>query len=403
MTVTPVAPAMACQDERNLVLLCARLKLEGAARERVRELLKEPLLWDGVMEWAGYHHGTALLHHHLSQPDMHGVPDAVRSDLRARYHAIAARNLKLSNELAELLEELEAVDAPGVLWKGPVLAHSVYPSPELRTFGDLDLILRLEDRERARQVFERRGYGVLSGIEPVRRADIQREPWKTPLEFQDLRCRGSPLGCDARVRFCSYRLPELVGTERAYGPPGKDGQGSSPGFHFLALCVHGAKHGPFPWPALKWVTDMEAFLETMSWDWWLQVLHLARRLGCHRMALLGVSLAHELLEAPLPPAVAEEVRKDPVIASLIPPIRARILDPTGRRFPFAERIAFGLAVRERSRDRMWFARKRLMDFGFQTKGIPRRLLRFGSKYLSRPGALRTLLRGTHPKGSGEGP
>jgi hypothetical protein len=173
---------------------------------------------------------------------------------------------------------------------------------------------------------------------------------------------------------------------------------------FLALCVHGAKHGPFPWPALKWVTDIEAFLRASPEGWWPPVLARARRLGCLRMMLLGVCLARDLLEAPVPPALGEAIDRDPRVASLVPPIRSRILDPAGASFHLGDRIAFDLAVRERIRDRVRYRLTRLLvpgrrdDTGdlpprLRFVRIPLRLLRLARTYLLRPAALRALFRG----------
>ncbi|WP_432478364.1 nucleotidyltransferase family protein [Nocardioides sp. GXQ0305] len=60
-----------------------------------------------------------------------------------------------------LLETVDALEGAGVsprVLKGPVLAHVDYPEPAWRTFGDIDLLVRSDDFERAAVVLEQRGH-----------------------------------------------------------------------------------------------------------------------------------------------------------------------------------------------------------------------------------------------------
>src|SRR5262249_20915592 len=58
----------------------------------------------------------------------------------------------------------------------------------------------------------------------------------------------------------------------------------------MFLCVHGAKHG---WQSLSGVCDVAEAIRAYQYDW-LSLAAYAKRLGSHRMLLLGVLLAHEL-------------------------------------------------------------------------------------------------------------
>jgi hypothetical protein len=405
--------------ERELVQLCARLALEGEARERARDLLAEPLDWETVLGWAGYHHVTPLLYRHVHDLGPDAIPAEVLDELRTRSRGIAAHNLKLTLELLSLLQGLEAAGAPGVIWKGPALAYTLYPSPELRTFADLDIILRPEDRHRARAVLNERGYRAspdaflnedeLFGIgsqdatlwNPENRTSVDLH-WGSVPRYR------APVA-DFRLLWSQSTSITVLGSELRV---------LEPGIHLLGLCAHGAKHRPFPWPALKWVTDVEAYLRTYPPEWWTPVLERARKKGCLRMVLLGLALAEDVLGAPLPRDVSVALARQSRVRRLVPAIRRRILNPQGVGFPLGERVAFDLAVRERWRDRTAYRAIRLFEpsrrdlapgrrASFRFSVVAMRLLRLGRTYLLRPGALRTLLRGSesdrrrHPVG-GEG-
>jgi hypothetical protein len=397
-------PAATGRRERELVQLCARLVLEGEARERARDLLAEPLDWETVLKWAGYHHVTPVLYHHLHDLNPDAVPAEVLDELRSRSRGIAARNLKLTLELLSLLQGLEAAGAPGVIWKGPALAYTLYPSPELRTFSDLDIILRPEDRHRARTVLNERGYrsspdALLDEDELFGKGSQDATLWNPETRISvDLHW-----GVVPRYRAPVADFGLLWSQSTSCTILGSELRVLEPGIHFLGLCAHGAKHGPFPWPALKWITDVEAYLRRYPPEWWGPVLERARKEGCLRMVLLGLALAEDILDAPLPRDVSAALDRQSRVRALVPGIRRRILNPQGAGLPLGERVAFDLAVRERWRDRMAYRAIRLFTPSPRDRPsaerapfrvLPSRLLRLARTYLLRPRALRALLRGS---------
>jgi hypothetical protein len=395
----------------ELVVLCARLVLDDDARERVTTLLAQPLDWETVLEWAGYHHVTSLLYHHLYPMGPSGVPPEVLQELRTRYRGIAARNLKLTLELLSLLEDLGEAGAPGVVWKGPALAYTVYPSPEIRAFADLDIIVRPEDRHRARTVLNQRGY---RGSPEVRLNED---------ELFSADCRDATMwnpetrisvdvhwGSVPRYRASIANFELLWSESMTVTLHGSEIQVLAPAAHLLGLCAHGAKHRPFPWPAAKWITDVEAYLRAYPPEWWGPVLERAHKQGCLRMLLLGLALAEDILEASLPPSAAEALARHPRVRELAAGIRRRMLNPEAAPFPLGERLAFDLAVRERWRDRVTYRATRLFTPSprddatawpapVRRHAVPLRLLRLARTYLFRPAALRALLRGRDPKGT----
>lgn len=390
--------------EQELFLLCARTRLEARAQARVRELLEESLDWDRVLSLAGRHHTLTLLHHHLNSTLSEAIPDSVRQDLRGRYFHLTAHTLKHQGELVSLARELEAAHAPPVAWKGLVLAHTAYPSPEFRTFSDLDLLFRTEDVGRAREVLKARGYL------PQHAPEIPEDElfsgsgrdvtfWNPEIEV----AVDFHWGSVRRYFSSAMDFEQLWPRHRVIALDGEPIRVLEADSMILALCIHGARHRPFPWPALKWITDLEALLRTHPPERWGPLLARARSLGCHRMLLLGVLLAKELMEAPVPPVVERDLASDSVVAVLMPPIRTRILFPETALFHFSDRLRFDLAVRERLRDRTGYCLARLLLPGKRDRvegtstplylQVPRRLGRLARRYLLHPVRARDLLFG----------
>jgi hypothetical protein len=81
-------------------------------------------------------------------------------DKQARY-ATAARNMLLYADLAGALRALNHAGIPVIVLKGAALAETVYPNIGHRAMGDADLLVRPEDRDRARGALEAAGYRFL--------------------------------------------------------------------------------------------------------------------------------------------------------------------------------------------------------------------------------------------------
>ena len=76
----------------------------------------------------------------------------------------------------------------------------------------------------------------------------------------------------------------------------------------LVLAIHAAKSC---WSHLKWIGDFAAWLHTHpTWDW-ATTLADATRLGCRRILLTSLYLAHRLFDAVLPPPVYAAINNDP--------------------------------------------------------------------------------------------
>jgi hypothetical protein len=70
-----------------------------------------------------------------------GVPEEVRKALQRHYFMAVARRLAAEQRLVQVLEALAATGVPAIVVKGPAVAAH-YPHPEVRDYGDLDLLVK---------------------------------------------------------------------------------------------------------------------------------------------------------------------------------------------------------------------------------------------------------------------
>jgi hypothetical protein len=117
----------------------------------------------------------------------------------------------------------------------------------------------------------------------------------------------------------------------------------------LMLCAHGAKHA---WQRLLWVCDVAELIRAHPAIDWEKAKDHASAAGGRRMLALGLCLARELLETPLPDDVSRDIASDCVVMSLV----AQVLSGFGSRTPQClddgRKSAFLVMVRERFRDRV---------------------------------------------------
>jgi hypothetical protein len=274
----------------------------------------------------------------------------MRAALRCRAEADAQRNLRLAGELLRLLDRFAERGITAVPYKGPVLGALYYGDLALRPFRDLDFLVRPSDRVRAHDVLAAEGYGPSLGLIPRHEAafraatreamfwrddDIVELHWAFappefpfPLDHDEVWAHLQPVRLGGRV-------VHTLGTEDL----------------LLYLCAHGAKHA---WARLEWICDVAQLVRREPGLNWEAIVTRARARGCERMVLLGLLLARDLLEAPVPEVLLTRARADASVRSLAGLVQSRLFTgPTAAEDAWNARV-FQLRVLERWRDRVRF-------------------------------------------------
>ena len=291
----------------------------------------------------------------------HGVTYVVAEQLRASGYdlkshcpAIIAEtranlvnNLRIISRLAEISTKANALGLRMFCFKGPVVGWQAYGSVAVRGAGDIDLWVARDEVERMADLLVELGFRCGSqfrgrdyrefhfhlpfsdneGFEVEVHWAITRDYAQVPFDFERLWQRREWL-----------ELPGLT----LWGLRAED--------HLLVLLVHGARH---LWECLIWVCDIAGMVRRypgMDWD---ELLGEAQRLGCLRMALLGLYLAALLLDAPVPAGLLSRAYSDPVVLSLARGILTRYDGDSGD-LGALERDWYGWRLRERWRDKARF-------------------------------------------------
>ncbi|MCI0477121.1 MAG: nucleotidyltransferase family protein, partial [Anaerolineales bacterium] len=102
--------------------------------------------------------GLAALFYWRVQPFANRLPAELIEPLRRQYLWETIHSIQREKELKNVLTALNAANLQPIPFKGAALAHTVYPLPELRTMGDLDLWIDAKEMRDAIGALEQLGY-----------------------------------------------------------------------------------------------------------------------------------------------------------------------------------------------------------------------------------------------------
>jgi hypothetical protein len=117
----------------------------------------------------------------------------------------------------------------------------------------------------------------------------------------------------------------------------------------LVLCLHGFTH---LWERLGWICDVASLIDRRKDIDWELVLQNAAALGCRRILSLGLFLAKELLEAPVPEGVWERLTPDITVRTVAAEIQEQLFTERDLSRSFVDGMILHLRMRERTRDRL---------------------------------------------------
>ena len=310
------------------------------------EVASPDLDWSWLLQAAQRHSVLPLVYRALGQHS--GVPQPVRETLESVFRQSAYRSLFLTAELMRLLDGFAEHGISVLPYKGPTLAQSLYGDIALRSFSDLDLLVRVGDVQRATEALETLGYAADPPVPLARRsahlasASEQMFRRSAGAALVELQWRIAPRYFAVDFDFEGFWQTAVRASLGSGEVPAL-----APDALLLVLAVHGAKH---KWESLVWIADIAQLLHKYPGLDWDSISRRARALGIERLLFLALALAGELLGAELPGPVAHSVASDPNIASLCRAVQ-RNLACEVRGVPNLSDHWFSLRGRERWRDR----------------------------------------------------
>ncbi len=174
------------------------------------------------------------------------------------YHRTISRSVLREAGYLRLAEEAEKRGIDQLAFKG-IGVKDLYPVPELRTFGDIDLAVRKEQRAQHHAMMEELGYTATADFEPV--YTYQREQ-----EIYEVHTSVMSVNITDRADYIGY-FGKLWEYAREKSPHRWE---FTPEYHFVYLLSHIAKHIYSSGAGIRMYLDLAFYIQrlgnTMDWE-----------------------------------------------------------------------------------------------------------------------------------------
>ena len=279
--------------------------------------------WEYLFQLARRHSILPLVYVQLEKHASDLVPQQFLNKLKKHYFENSARNTLLTAELCRLINSLRDEGIEAIPYKGPVLGLFAYGDIALRRFVDLDVIVKKSDVLKARHVLLTSGYIPTKSLSLGQQEILLRTQHNMQFSRDHHR-----LIMELHWEVTSHLFASTLNGERLWqdlitvdlnGTPVKAFSAED---LLFSLCVHGSRH---LWERLGWICDIAELIKRQPLDW-TALLERSARADTERMFLLGVHLAHRLLDAPVPAEVKQRCDADQRLSLLADTIIERLFN-----------------------------------------------------------------------------
>ncbi len=326
--------------------------MDPVRMERTEWLLGKDIDWPYLIRTAMGHGLIPLLYKNLKDTYPDAVPEGIMNQIRNYFLINASHNLLLNEELLRLLGLFENHGVFAIPYKGPTLAVSAYGDVTLRQFCDLDILIRQQDVKKAKDLIIPLGYqprinladaDITHYIESRNELSFMRQDGRVALELQ-WEITPHYLNFPVPSRYLWQSFERSTRKHSGYKTLPAD-------VELIVMCVHGTKD---QWARLLWVCDVAELIRKNDGLDWNRVISLSSTSRSLRMLFLGLLLAKDLLDAPIPEEVMKNVDADPMVGRLATKTEERIFKGSNGSFPILENLLFYFRARERLKDRIQY-------------------------------------------------
>ncbi len=316
-------------DELFFVVRCATLQDDTLGLRSIKQAAAAVSDWGQVVRLAVQNRVGPLVYTNLRSSGLSTlIPRTAIRDLETSYYQSLAACTRSKPATREVLTAMGQNAIAAILLRGRSLGEAIYGNPALRPFSDLDLLVRLEDAPRAKEILLNLGYNLPSGsvdahyfernhlhLQLAKSADVVELHWALDHKY-------TLFVIDYAEIFRAATVGRIAGVEALC---------LSPEDLLLTLCIHLVKHCTYsryitPGPDLLdrvasagfliLYCDVATLIRRRGADLdWAAVVEKARRWQVESAVQPALAAVAELFAAPVPEAA---------LSSLSPPKVGRL-------------------------------------------------------------------------------
>lgn len=287
--------------ETQVLCLGARSTPSPAAAARSHAIVAAGIDWERLWALGHLHEVIPLLARSLPASAGELVPDDWRQQAIKRRHVTLRSNGTLAAALLPILDGMALAGIPAMPVKGLVIADRLYGDLAARPCADLDVLVRPADYAAAGTILYELGFRQRA--EPRYKAlvhEFHGPAWDRGTGPDHVRLELHwALWADSERRMGTDGMWERSVANTLLGRPIRT---LSTEDTLLHLAIHRTRSAL----RLRWVTDVAELVRaegaTLDWDAYLERARIARGRTASSVVL---SLARDLLDAPVPPGVMD--------------------------------------------------------------------------------------------------
>lgn len=277
-------------NELSFMLFILR-DVQELDEKRIREFTTN-LKWDSFIQLTLHHRVYPIVYLKLNQIRSSLIPADIMETLHYHYNSNIIKMMQLTREMNKICDKLSDNSIRTILLKGPILAIQLYGDMSHRTSKDLDILLDVEDVERAQEVMTQLGYELED-------KDSLHHNWKDKHHHLSYRHKEHSVQIEIHWRLNpnssgSHSFNQLWGRRNKVLLLNQE-------FHCLGnedllyyLADHGARHA---WFRLRWLMDIDRLLPKINSE---KMHDYFRQHGGQSFTGQAFILTHNLLDSKIP-------------------------------------------------------------------------------------------------------
>jgi hypothetical protein len=294
----------------QLLLTCAQNKTISFSPEALPSQADDRL-WGGFLDKALQHRIVPLVYQYLRQADDLIIPPDCWAELQTLAEDTKKRNLRLIFSLLSILDRLAQHHVQAIPYKGLMLSLMAYGDLHQRSFDDLDVLVDHTDYLKPRTILAELGYQsahyhVLSAeqeqafCEYFGEYGLGETTGEVCLDVHYRLLGDGNLTMQVDFSAAMQRLTTVTIASRQI-------PSLSPVDTLLYVSMNCLKNN---WDNLRSVCDVAGLTRPAVGMDWILLLSEAQRLRIDRPLYLGLLIAHQLLDAPVPDEVLYQAKRD---------------------------------------------------------------------------------------------
>ena len=268
--------------------------------------------WNLALELAEEHSVLGVVAARLKETGYGGIPADAWEKLQSGMRTQHLFSLSMTAELFRILDAFGQASIETLLVKGPIVSFLAYGDPAVRSYVDLDVLVRDAAILPACRILTALGF----------EADVPESAilaGKIPGEYLFKRAGAQQLvELHTEKTFRYYprpmRIEDLYARKRHLPLEGRDVPALCLEDELVLNCIHGAKHF---WERLMWPADIAAIVARHPEIAWERVRQAARDVGAERMLHVGLLLGESLLGVAVPAEMAASTNVDGAARELV--------------------------------------------------------------------------------------